>query len=62
MFGIVLEGKTRIVAKFRRTDLVICSHSREGITPSYSRINMVHLWFLLVAGETKLTSLLFSGR
>ena len=34
-------GKTHIIAKFHWTDLVICSHSREGITPSYSRINMV---------------------
>ena len=36
-----MKGKTRIIAKFLRTDLVICSHSREGETPSYSRINTV---------------------
>ena len=24
-----------------RTDLIICTHSREGNTPSYSRINTV---------------------
>ena len=30
------KGKTCIIAKFRRTDLVISSHSREGKTPSYS--------------------------
>ena len=35
------KGKTRIIAKFLRTDLVICSHSREGKNPSYSRINTV---------------------
>ena len=35
------KGKTGIVAKLHRTDLVICSHSREGKTPSYSQINMV---------------------
>ena len=36
-----MKGKTGIIAKFHRTDLVICSHSREGRTPSYSQINMV---------------------
>ena len=30
-----------MIAKFLRTDFVICSHSREGETPSYSRINKV---------------------
>ena len=24
------KGKTRILVKFQRTDLAICSHSREG--------------------------------
>ena len=33
--------KSCIIAKFHRTDLVICSQSREGKTPSYSQINMV---------------------
>ena len=36
-----MKGKTHIIAKFLRTDLVICSHSREGETLSYSRINTV---------------------
>ena len=36
-----MKGKTHIIAKFLRTDLVICSHSREGETPSYSQINTV---------------------
>ena len=36
--GLFRKGKTSIIAKFHRTDLVICSHSREGKTPSYSRI------------------------
>ena len=27
-----MKGKTRITAKFHRTDLVICSRSREGKT------------------------------
>ena len=27
--------------KLHRTDLIICTHSREGKTPSYSRTNMV---------------------
>ena len=33
--------ETGIVAKFHRTDSVICSHSREGKTLSYSQINTV---------------------
>ena len=36
-----MKGKTHIIAKFLWTDLVICSHFKEGETPSYSRINMV---------------------
>ena len=36
-----MKGKTHIIAKFLRTDLVICSHSREGETLSYSQINTV---------------------
>ena len=39
--GLFRKGKTRIIAKFLRTDLFICNDSREGETPSYSRINMV---------------------
>ena len=35
------KGKTCIITKLHRTDLVICSHSREGKPPPYSRINMV---------------------
>ena len=37
-FGRVLlwKDKTRIIAKFHRTDLVIYSHSREGKTLSYN--------------------------
>ena len=43
--GLFRTGKTGIISKFYRTDLVICSHSREGKTPSYSQINMVTaLW------------------
>ena len=34
-------GNTCIMAKFHRTDLVICCHSREGKTLPYSRINRV---------------------
>ena len=34
-------GRVKLIAKFHRTDLVICSHSREGKTPSYSRKNTV---------------------
>ena len=35
------KGKTGIIAKYHRTDKVICSHSREGKTLSYSKINTV---------------------
>ena len=34
-------GKTCIIAKLHRTDLAISKHSKEGKTPSYSRINTV---------------------
>ena len=37
-----MKGKTRMIAKFHRTDLVISSHSIEGKILSYSRINTVH--------------------
>ena len=39
--GLFKRGKTRISAKLHRTDLIICTHSREGKTPFYSRINTV---------------------
>ena len=35
------KGKIGIIAKFHRTDLVICSHSRGTKTLSDSRINTV---------------------
>ena len=34
--GLFRKGKTCIIAKFHRTNLVICSLSREGKTLSYS--------------------------
>ena len=34
-------GRVKFIAKFHGTDLVICSRSREGTIPSYSRINTV---------------------
>ena len=37
-----LSYKPHIIAKFHRTDLVICSYSGEGKTQSYSGMNMVH--------------------
>ena len=37
-----MEDKTHIVAKFHRTDIVICSHFRKGKTLSYCQIDMVH--------------------
>ena len=39
--GLIMKGKSLIVAKFHRTDLVICCHSKGGKTLSYSRINTV---------------------
>ena len=39
------KDKTHIIAKFHRTDLVICNHPREGKTPSDSQINMVSYLF-----------------
>ena len=41
--GLFRKGNAPIIAKFHGTDLVtgICSHLREGINSSYSRINMV---------------------
>ena len=39
--GLFRKGKTRIIAKCLGVDLVICSHSIEGETPSYNRINTV---------------------
>ena len=43
--GLFRKGKTCIVAQCHGTDFVICSHSREGKTPSYSRRNMVGIIF-----------------
>ena len=39
--GLFRKGKTHIIAKFHRTDLVICSNFIEGKTPSNSQINTV---------------------
>ena len=38
--GLFRKGITRIIAKFCRTDFIICSHFRERKTPTYSQINM----------------------
>ena len=46
--GLFRKGKTRMIAKFQRTDLVIYNHYREGKILSYSQINMVnHLYIIL---------------
>lgn len=39
--GLYRKGKTIIIIKLHMADLVICSQSTEGKTPSYSRRNMV---------------------
>ena len=41
--GLFRKGKTHVIAKFHRTDLVICSHSREEKALPYSQINTVHV-------------------
>ena len=41
--GLFRKGKTHIIAKFHRTDSVICSNSRDGKTPSYSQLNTITL-------------------
>ena len=45
LLGLFRKGKTCIMAKFHKTDLAICSHSREEKSPSYSWINTVHMNF-----------------
>ena len=40
--GLFRKGKNDSIAKSHRTDLVICSQSREAKILSYSQINMVH--------------------
>ena len=49
--GLFRKGKTSIIAIFHRSDLVICSRSREGKTPSYSQINRVCTVMFHVSGE-----------
>ena len=39
--GSIRKGKIGIIAKFYRTNLFICNHSRGTQNPSYSRINTV---------------------
>ena len=43
--GLFRKGKTCIIGKFDRTDLVFCSHFREKKMLSYSQINMVREYF-----------------
>ena len=45
--GLFRKGKTCIIAKFHSADLIICNHSREGKTPSYSQINAVYALLFL---------------
>ena len=65
--GLFRKGKTHIIAKFHRTYLVICSLSREGKTPSYSRNNTVnsgvwiHLHYFYQAEKGKVFFLVSKG-
>ena len=43
-----MKGKICIIELFQRTYLVICSHSGEEKTLSYSQINTVMYSFLLI--------------
>ena len=56
--GSFMKGKTRIIAKFHSTDLVIWSHFSEGKTLSYSRINMA-LKFLRQLNVNECNSMFF---
>ena len=42
------KGKNCTIAKFHRTDLFICDHSREGKILSYSQINTVPSIYILL--------------
>ena len=68
LWDLIRKGKTRIIAKFHRTDLVICSHSREfyyqmdfffllkkipkNLDPSYKMD--LDLWDLFRKGKTRI--------
>ena len=68
LWDLIRKGKTRITAKFHRTDLVICSHSREfyyqmefffllkkipkNLDPSYKMD--LDLWDLFRKGKTRI--------
>ena len=45
-----MKGKTHIIAKLHRTDLLISSHSGERKTPSCSQIKMVKVLLVLGGG------------
>ena len=53
-----MKGKTSIIAKFHRTDLVTCSHSREGKTLSRSQIPVNTVTKILVKGASVLVHLI----
>ena len=57
--GLFRKVKIGIIAKFHRTDLVICSHSIGKKTPSYSRINMVIMAILGLLKKSGYTAILF---
>ena len=60
--GLFRKGKTCIIAKFLWTDLVICSHSREGETMSYNRINTVSKFYFYVKLCKNFNSYVFLSR
>ena len=52
--GLFRKCKTCITAKFYGTDFIICSHSREGKTSSYSQIHVVCTYVSLPLSQTRL--------
>ena len=56
--GLFRKGTMHIIAKLHRTDLVICSHSREGKTLSCNRIYIVtRVYYCLERGVLWLITL-----
>ena len=50
---------SRSLGRFRKSKTRICSHSREGKTPSYSHINMVALSIIIQGGVESTSEIIF---
>ena len=62
LLGFFKKGKICSIAKSHRTDLVICGQSREGKTPSYSRINTVFMIFSCMGTDLCFPPILIKGK